>query len=239
MDNPLWTVIICLSFVYFAKVLGPRMMKNFPPFQLRGLMMAYNLCQIVFHIWLINEVAQSGFFTQSNYLCQAVDYSQDPSALRLMRSVYVFYLLKYLDMFDTLFFILRKKWDQITFLHVVHHGLVPFLCYPLLRFVPGGNSMIAVFLNSMEHILMYSYYLVAAMGPPFQSFVIKWKKPITIFQIAQFAIVSLHSFRLFFVDCPYPIFFTYWIASSEVLFLCLFINFYRKSYIKKSTKKQT
>ena len=168
---------------------------------------AYNLCQIGIHTWGLNEVAQSGFFTQFNYLWQAVDYSQDPSALRLMRSVYVFYLLKYLDMFDTLFFILRKKWDQITFLHVVHHGLVPLICYPISRFVGGGNSVIGGSLNSMEHILMYFYYLVAAMGPRFQPFVIKWKKSVTIFQIAQFFIVSLHSFRLFFVNCPYPIFF--------------------------------
>ena len=233
MDNPFWPVIISLSYVYFTKVLGPQLMEKRAAFELRGLMMVYNVFQVLLHIWLFCEVGQSGFFTEANYLCQPVDHSNDPSTLRLMLSGYRYYLSIYVDMLDTLFFILRKKSNQITFLHVTHHGLVPILCFPMSRFVPGGNTVIGAFLNSLEHILMYFYYLTVVMGPRFHSF-LKWKKQITTFQISQFVIVSLHSFRLFFVKCDYPIFFTYWIAGSEVFFLCLFINFYRKSY-KQST----
>lgn len=138
-------------------------------------------------------------------------------------------------MIDTVFFVLRKKSNQITFLHVAHHGLVPIICYPMTRFVPGGNTVVAAILNSLEHILMYFYYLITAMGPRFQWF-LKWKKQITTFQISQFVIVSLHSFRLLFVECGYPIVFTYWIASWEVFFLFLFVNFYRKTY---NTKKKS
>ena len=233
MDNPFWPVIISLSYVYFTKVLGPQLMEKRAAFELRGLMMVYNVFQVLLHIWLFCEVGQSGFFTEANYLCQPVDHSNDPSTLRLMLTGYRYYLSKYVDMLDTLFFILRKKSNQITFLHVTHHGLVPILAYPLIRFVPGGNTVIGTVLNSLEHILMYFYYLTVVMGPRFHSF-LKWKKQITTFQISQFVIVSLHSFRLFFVKCDYPIFFTYWIAGSEVIFLCLFINFYRKSYKPKT-----
>lgn len=136
-------------------------------------------------------------------------------------------------MLDTLFFVLRKKSNQITFLHVIHHGLVPLLFYPLIRFVPGGNTVIGIIFNSLEHILMYSYYLISTIirsGSHFEK-ILKLKKFITAFQISQFFIVSLLCFRLIlFVKCDYPIIFTCLIGGSSVFFLCLFITFYRENY---------
>ena len=35
--------------------------------------------------------------------------------------MYMFYLSKILDFFDTVFIILGKKWKQLSFLHVYHH----------------------------------------------------------------------------------------------------------------------
>lgn len=35
---------------------------------------------------------------------------------------WIFYMSKFIELFDTLFFILRKKFNQVTFLHVFHHG---------------------------------------------------------------------------------------------------------------------
>ena len=233
MDNPLWTAAICLCYIYFAKVLGPKLMEKRPAFELREMMMVYNAFQVLFHILLLWEVGRCGWFTgKFSYLCEPVDFSNDPSALRIMRAGYMFFISKYVDMIDTVFFVLRKKSNQISFLHVTHHGLVPFLCYPMTRFVPGGNTVVGAIFNSLEHVLMYFYYLVTAMGPRFQWF-LKWKKKITAFQISQFVIVSLHSFRLLFVECGYPIVFTYWIVIWEVFFLFLFINFYTKTYKPK------
>ena len=188
MDNPLWTVMICLLYIYFARVFGPRLMKNRSVFQLQEIMMIYNCFQVFFKIMILWEVGQCGWFTgKFSFFCQPVDFSNDPSALRITRAGYYFYfeclhdllsffqiltvlgyffyLSKYFDMIDTVLFVLRKKWNQITFLHVTHHGIVPLLFYPLIRFVPGGNTVVGIIFNSFEHICMYSYYLVSAMGP--------------------------------------------------------------------------
>ena len=134
-------------------------------------------------------------------------------------------------MLDTVFFVLRKKTNQITFFHVIHHGIVPLLFYPLMRFVPGGNTVVATLFNLLEHVFMYAYYLVSAMGPRF-AIILKWKKLITAFQISQFVTVSILCFRtILFVQCDeYPIIFTCWIAGSTLFFLCLFISFYRQTY---------
>ena len=135
-------------------------------------------------------------------------------------------------MLDTVFFVLRKKTSQITFFHVIHHGLVPLLFYPLMRFVPGGNTVVAILFNLLEHIFMYAYYLVSAMGRARSEKILKWKKLITTIQISQFVIVSILCFRtILFVQCDdYPIIFTCWIAGSTLFFLCLFISFYRQTY---------
>ena len=42
--------------------------------------------------------------------------------------LWVFYLSKVLDFFDTVFIIARGKWDQFSFLHVYHHFSI-FLVY--------------------------------------------------------------------------------------------------------------
>lgn len=46
----------------------------------------------------------------------------------------------------------------------------------------GGHSTFFAMLNSFVHIVMYFYYMVAAMGPQYQKF-IWWKKYLTTFQM--------------------------------------------------------
>ena len=50
-----------------------------------------------------------------------------PETLNELDLAWLGYMSRYLDMFDTIFFCLRKKHNQITFLHVYHHMIVPFL----------------------------------------------------------------------------------------------------------------
>ncbi|KAG5886827.1 hypothetical protein JTB14_006785 [Gonioctena quinquepunctata] len=47
--------IIC-SYVYIVRFLGPRLMKNRPPFSIRTLLIVYNSLQIVFNLWFGYEI---------------------------------------------------------------------------------------------------------------------------------------------------------------------------------------
>lgn len=49
------------------------------------------------------------------------------------------FILKLIDYLDTVFFILRKKWAQISFLHVYHHIMVSIAGYFFLLYAPGLN----------------------------------------------------------------------------------------------------
>lgn len=67
MSSPLPTMVICLCYAYFSKVLGPRIMENKKPYKLRGILISYNLIQTLFSTWIFYEVRQHFFFFSSYY----------------------------------------------------------------------------------------------------------------------------------------------------------------------------
>lgn len=82
---------------------------------------------------------------------------------------------------DTLFFIVRKKNNQLSFLHKYHHSTMFLIWWVAARFVPGGSVVIPVTCNSFVHVLMYSYYGLSAI-PSMQKF-LWWKKHLTMIQL--------------------------------------------------------
>lgn len=57
MDSPLPTICICLLYAYFNKILMPKFMANRRPYDLRNILIAYNLFQTVFSAWIFYEVS--------------------------------------------------------------------------------------------------------------------------------------------------------------------------------------
>ena len=83
------------------------------------------------------------------------------------------------------FFILRKKFNQVSFLHVYHHTITALFSWCYLKFLPGEQGIVIGFLNSFVHIVMYSYYLIAALGPEYRKY-LWWKKYMTWMQLVSF-----------------------------------------------------
>jgi len=67
---------------------------------------------------------------------------------------------------------------------VIHHGIMPVFGYALTRWLPGGQESFGGFINSVVHVIMYTYYFLAALGPQFQKY-LWWKKYLTTFQMIQ------------------------------------------------------
>lgn len=117
-----------------------------------------------------------------NLLCEPVDWSWNRVPMIIANGCHTYFLLKVVDLLDTVFFVLRKKDNQITFLHLYHHTGMVILTWNATKFFPGGHSVFTGFLNSIIHIVMYSYYLVSAFQPQYKNN-IWWKKYITQMQI--------------------------------------------------------
>lgn len=110
--------------------------------------------------------------------------------------VMVHYLSKFLDWADTLWIILKKNRQQLSFLHVYHHATIGMVWGFLLRSgVASGTVRYGAFINSMTHVIMYSHYLWTSFGlkNPFKRFITKW-------QICQFYSCLLHALLARFVE---------------------------------------
>lgn len=146
---------------------------------------------------------------------------------------YFFFLLKVLDLIETIFFILRKKNQQVTFLHIYHHAGVVTIGYFYFKLYSGGGAA-AVFgvLNGFIHFIMYGYYFLTSYKSELKTS-IWWKKYITLAQLIQFTIFAVYCFAALFKECSNTKVFV-WIALVQSIgMFALFYDFYYKAYIKK------
>lgn len=51
----------------------------------------------------------------------------------------MYFIMKVFDLLDTVFFVLRKKQSQISFLHVYHHAGMAFGTWVATKFLAGGH----------------------------------------------------------------------------------------------------
>lgn len=51
----------------------------------------------------------------------------------------------------------------------------------------GGHGTFSNIVNNLVHVIMYSYYMVAAMGPKYQKY-LWWKKHLTTLQLVSISI---------------------------------------------------
>lgn len=256
MDSIIPTLVLSFSYVIFVTLIGPALMKNREPMQLKTLMQVYNIFQVLLSGYVVYEAFMAGwgthyswseypditvtpFFNSFFTVCQPVEQSTDPNGtgMRMARIVYIYAMSKFVEFFDTFFFIARKKFSHVSALQVTHHGIMPIFAFCLTRWVPGGHESFGGFFNSIIHVIMYSYYFMAALGPQFQKY-LWWKKYLTSFQMFQFLTVFIKSNIVIWgvAKCGYPWQFSVICASLMVVFFCLFANFYVQEYKAKANK---
>lgn len=118
------TLLLCIVYVIVVKKIGPSFMKHRKPFNLRSTMIVHNLIQILFNAWLLRGLLHSGWLTKFNLRCEPWKSVQDGS-FEIVEIHYWFYILKLTEFFDAIIFVLRKKSNQVTTLHLLYHGVMP------------------------------------------------------------------------------------------------------------------
>jgi len=235
MSSPWPVLAICILYWFIVRIVGPRFMRDRPPYDVQKIMIVYNFCQTFFSLWIFSGTCYFFLTGRYNWICQPVDYSENYDGYYAANITWWYFFSKFTDFFDTVFFVLRKKFNQCSTLHVVHHGIMPFTTWWVTRFVGGGHSIFAGFLNMGIHVIMYFYYLMSAMGPEVQKY-LWWKKYLTSMQLVQFVLVFIHAMVPIFYDCNFPKVFSYVILSHGAMFFVLFTNFYIQAYMKKGSK---
>ncbi|NXJ83926.1 ELOV4 protein, partial [Trogon melanurus] len=225
---------ITLLFAFYLSVvaLGPFYMRKRKPLKLRALLIAYNLTMMTLSSYMFYEFLVTSVLGNYSYLCQPVDYSRSELGMRMARVCWWFFFSKVIELLDTVFFILRKKQEQVTFLHVYHHGSMLFNWWSGVKYVPGGQAFFIGMLNSFVHIFMYGYYALASLGPKIHSY-LWWKRYLTIMQLCQFVAIAAHSSYNLFTECPFPDGFNTAVFLYILSLIALFLHFYYRTYIRE------
>ncbi|XP_053670350.1 elongation of very long chain fatty acids protein AAEL008004-like [Anopheles nili] len=236
MDNPLPTLGMVLTYLVWVLIIGPTYMRDRKPMQLTNTLFYYNFGQVLLSAYMFYEHLMAGWARGYSLTCQPVDYNDDHLSRRMFNLCYIYYLSKLSEFADTVFFVLRKKKSQISYLHLYHHSLTPIEAWILTKFLAGGNATLPNIINNFVHTLMYFYYMLSAMGPRYQKY-LWWKKYMTEIQIAQFVICIGHAINALLTDCAFPKFITLLLLCNASIFFVLFMNFYLENYRKQTSGK--
>ena len=260
MSSGPWTTLAAIAgYLYFVKIAGPKFMKSRQPFKMKELMVCYNFFMVAFSAWMFLEGCLVLNFGLSAWSCREsrrvdqlfgrpISSSENVTSRRFLFVTWAFFFSKIIEFSDTVFMVLRKKNQQISNLHVIHHSVVPLSVWIGIKFAPVAVNAWFPLLNSFVHTLMYTYFGLMALGDSLDeklhSKILLFKPWMTRIQIIQFLIAIVH-WAVLTLDaskdatCTLPTTYFYLNLGNALLFLALFTNFYRQSYTKKVVDELT
>ncbi|KAH9521627.1 hypothetical protein DERF_005265 [Dermatophagoides farinae] len=238
-SGPEPVIIILLIYLLFVKLIGPWFMSDRPPFILRIPMLIYNISMVIINLFLFTFITSRIDYGRRFLNFKFPDVNDfTPETIYEIRIGYICYLTRWADLLDTVFFVLRKKQQQITFLHIYHHTLVPLIGWMTVKIAPQAPVVgLFLMLNTFIHSIMYLYYALAAFGPEIQKY-LWWKKYITQLQLLQFTICGIYGIIMVFLQEGFPPG-LFWLGFAQnPFFFYMFYEFYQKSYRKKQLQQQ-
>ncbi|XP_046600665.1 elongation of very long chain fatty acids protein 1 isoform X4 [Neodiprion lecontei] len=138
MSSPLPVALTLLAYLGFVLYFGPRFMERRSPYSLHRFMVAYNIFVAISSGVIFYGLLTSGFTTNISLGCEPVDFSYSPEPLNMARWVWWLLLLKIVELGDTVVFILRKKYNQASFLHIYHHVATVMLSWIACKYAPDS-----------------------------------------------------------------------------------------------------
>ncbi|XP_075223934.1 very long chain fatty acid elongase 7-like [Lycorma delicatula] len=238
ISTPIPVIVILGIYLLTVLKIGPKFMEKREPYNIKGIMMVYNLYQIIYNSYivgmlLLNREVQRYLIEHS---CRPLHYSKNPFNDEFYHASWCYLFSKIVDLLDTFFMVLKKKNSHITFLHLYHHTAMVTGTWISIKYVRAELGVIPGAINSGVHVIMYTYYFLAALGPEVQKY-LWWKRYLTKIQIAQFIIIIAFLGYLYLNDCEVSqACNVLWIANVFVIF-CLFMNFYIKTYLQRDKSK--
>ncbi|CAG9785325.1 unnamed protein product [Diatraea saccharalis] len=230
MQNPGPVLMILAGYLLLVLKIGPAFMRKREAYKLTGVLAFYNAFQVLLSVYLFLKyffaLVEFGLVPKTCYM------AQESARKKILLYIWLYFAAKLSELLDTVFFVLRKKDKQVTFLHLYHHSIMMIGTWLILKYSPSQTLIFIGATNSLVHVVMYTYYGLAVFGPKFEKY-LKWKKYITTMQLVQFvSIIFQYLLSVKYCDCPPSKGLVTCIALNTMFFFVLFLNFYRKSYKK-------
>lgn len=201
----------------------------------------YNVLQVMLCSYMCFDALAIAW--RNNYKLVCNEFVSEPAegtTPPMANLLWLFYISKILDFFDTIKIILSQKWKQLSFLHVYHHSTI-FVFYWLNANIGyDGDIYLTIVLNGAIHAMMYTYYFLTMHRSKTGEMVyVWWKSYLTLAQLAQFSCMVVQALTLLYKDgCSKfsPRLTTAYLAYISSLFV-LFTHFFIQSYMGGGKKK--
>jgi elongation of very long chain fatty acids protein 4 len=186
----------------------------------------YNLAQVAlcgYMIWgTVTEYQKKNY----SFICNPFNSAETGMAGML----WVFYVSKILDFFDTIFMVVRGKWVQFSFLHVYHHTSIFMIYWLNINVGYDGDIYYTVILNAFIHFMMYLYYFLRTFNVAVPT---AMKKFVTNSQLIQFVTMMGQAVYILGIGCPFPNRITGMYLGYIMTLFYLFSDFKKKTYVDK------
>jgi elongation of very long chain fatty acids protein 4 len=201
---------------------------------------------------MLIDILRHAYASNFKLFGNGVDSSTTGPAYGLARALWIFYVSKVAEFFDTFLMAAKRNFHQITFLHVYHHASIFMIWWVIVYFAPGGEAYFSAALNSFIHVLMYGYYLWSTFSSSKKATAaVDGKKPrvnpcqpaywrpyITRMQLTQFCCMLFQATYDLLIPNPYPRFAIWILFIYMFTMLGLFGNFYVQAYIKSGKDRE-
>lgn len=88
MESPLTVHLIVLVYVLFVTKIGPRFMRDRQAFQLRSLLLLYNLCMMLYNFCMWFAAGSYGWWSHYSYRCQPLEQGGSREAVGMAYTAY-------------------------------------------------------------------------------------------------------------------------------------------------------
>ena len=228
MNSPYPLLNIFAMYLIIVKYAGPKFMQNRKPFNLNNFTRIYNLYQVICCIYIVS-LSPAFLGTLNPYKCYS-GRVENPFHLKVG---WFTLILRTSEFFETIVFVLRKKQNQVSWLHIYHHIAVVSLYWAFFKYSAPGNEFIIIGINSAVHVAMYSYYFLSSFNG-FKSITNKVKSSITTMQIIQLVIIMTHIIHAL-ARCNVTK--LYWLQLGNIVILiAMFMQFYFSTYRKEKVR---
>ena len=148
-----WPVLIVTPVVYLATVFAlKRLMQHRAGFNLLILLRVFNGVQIGLSLLMCWQLC--GNLSLWNPFMLNSEFTKN-----LEWWLFVHYLAKYWDLFESAFIVLRKREAQLNSLHLFHHCSILVIWGWLLHIgLANGTAAYGAFINSFVHAVMYGMF---------------------------------------------------------------------------------
>ena len=138
MRTPLPFVAIFAVYLLTVVKILPAHMKNRKAYDISGIIRFYNVFQVLACTFLVVRFHNLGFSFRNTWKCgNKLEAGREDESFDVL---WWFLALRTLELLETVFFILRKKQNQVSSLHVYHHISTIILTWLHLKYLSGNKN---------------------------------------------------------------------------------------------------